>query len=1209
MLKKIHKRWKWFALSAITFFVFGYVFRSEQVRDHSSEVKVFQERFLTLEKELDRRLNDNYKSFRDKGIEDRWVNGVQSDNINIHVYRRDSLKYWSTNELPILRFAEIHFPSSGLVHLQNGWYYAKIKTSNYLTVCASFLIKHDYSYQNDDLENDFADYLKLDFNADISLDPENQENYSITDSEGNYLFSIRPQHSNQYSETKSVFLLVLLLAAIIFLFISLLEFIPRARPWNLIVPLMIIYLRYFALRMEWFDFMEDVQGFDPTLYASSSFFPSFFDFLLNVVLITYLLFNIGKLLERPMAKSMKTFVGILCLLITIFIWWLITWLIKGCIDNSTIPLVLQELFQLNAYSIITVAAIGVLFYSLLKFLRIVLVELGNTNLSPSVMVLILFFIGCGYFAFDLLLGTKLIFAASFPLITMALLFFVIIIRRSELNLNSGMIILFLFSMVVAMHFGQVNRKKEEQERKLYANQFATERSVAAEIEYKNTAEKLEEDNFLSRYISSPASLSISDFQDGLERRVFNGFWERYELSFALFTLNSDPLIEDTGVSQQELDEVINASGEASEISPNMFFIDDYKGQYTYIIREILVGRDNSRAVFYCTLKSKKIPEEIGFPRLLISTDANVSEPLENYSIAKYQNKQMVTKYGEFDYPTNLSILTLNHTQENGFLSFDGYNHYYLKRGEGDYLILSKEEEKLSDLFTSFSYLFSFFGILLIPSLLGRKESRNTRKVISLALKIQIALISIVFLSLFAFGWGTGSFVSTQYNEFTNGVISEKLNSVEKEVKAKLGDFENLTLDENGNFMQYILKKFSRVFFTDINLYNKDGYLLASSRPKVFNKGLISEQMNPEAFKGLKYGKRSEYVHREKIGKLSYSSAYEPFFNKKGAMLGYINLQHFGQQKEFESQIEQFLVAIINVFILLLAVSTVLAIFISNWLTEPLRILQESFAAVKFGEHNQSISYNKEDEIGALVKEYNQKLAELELTANQLARSERENAWREMAKQVAHEIKNPLTPMKLSVQQLLRSFDPNDPESEERLKRVANSMIEQIDALTKIANEFSSFAKMPQLINERMNIVPVIKGVCELFEDSGIQLKFETFSDSIYGDIDKDQFVRVFNNLIKNAVQSIAPDINGEISVRIIDQQKKVKIEIEDNGQGIKEEMQSRIFVPYFTTKGTGTGLGLAIVKQIIENHGGSIYFASDINKGTCFTIILHKSIK
>ncbi len=304
-----------------------------------------------------------------------------------------------------------------------------------------------------------------------------------------------------------------------------------------------------------------------------------------------------------------------------------------------------------------------------------------------------------------------------------------------------------------------------------------------------------------------------------------------------------------------------------------------------------------------------------------------------------------------------------------------------------------------------------------------------------------------------------------------------------------------------------------------------------------------------------------------------------------------------------------LVLVPFVFILLLAVSTVLAIFISNWLTEPLRILQESFAAVKFGEHNQSISYDKEDEIGALVKEYNQKLAELELAAQQLARSERESAWREMAKQVAHEIKNPLTPMKLSVQQLLRSYDPNDPESEERLKRVANSMIEQIDALTKIANEFSNFAKMPQLMNERMNIVPVIEGVCQLFSDSGVKLKFETFADKVYGDIDKDQFVRVFNNLIKNAVQSIHPEAEGEIIVRIIDHVNQVKIEIEDNGQGIEEEMRSKIFVPYFTTKGTGTGLGLAMVKQIIENHGGSIFFDSVIGKGTCFTIMLPKSKK
>jgi signal transduction histidine kinase len=138
---------------------------------------------------------------------------------------------------------------------------------------------------------------------------------------------------------------------------------------------------------------------------------------------------------------------------------------------------------------------------------------------------------------------------------------------------------------------------------------------------------------------------------------------------------------------------------------------------------------------------------------------------------------------------------------------------------------------------------------------------------------------------------------------------------------------------------------------------------------------------------------------------------------------------------------------------------------------------------------------------------------------------------------------------------------------------------------------------------------VIEGVCQLFSDSGVQLNFETYTDTIYGDIDKDQFVRVFNNLIKNAVQSIAPDTEGQIAVRIMDHSNQVKIEIEDNGQGIEEEMRSKIFVPYFTTKGTGTGLGLAMVKQIIENHGGSIYFDSEIGKGTCFTIMLPKSKK
>jgi len=476
---------------------------------------------------------------------------------------------------------------------------------------------------------------------------------------------------------------------------------------------------------------------------------------------------------------------------------------------------------------------------------------------------------------------------------------------------------------------------------------------------------------------------------------------------------------------------------------------------------------------------------------------------------------------------------------------------------------------------------------------------------SLALKIQVVMISLVFLSLLAFGWGSGVFVSNQYNQYTNEVIREKLNSVQTEVKAKLGDFDQLKIDDNGDYMQYILQKFARVFFTDINLYDTDGYLLATSRPKVFNVGLISEQMNSKAFSNLKFGKKSEFVQLEQIGNLSYSSAYQPFYNNSGEQLAYINLQHFGKQSEFENQIEKFLVAIINVFILLLAISIILAIFISNWLTSPLRILQESFANVRFGKVNERIKYSKNDEIGALVADYNRKLEELEFAADQLAQSERESAWREMAKQVAHEIKNPLTPMKLGIQQLLRTLDPNDPNSKAKVEKVANSMIEQIDALTKIANEFSNFAKMPLRSESEINLPELIERVVEVFSsEENVSLKLNIIDKQLIILADKDQLIRVFNNLIKNAIQSIPSERKGLIQINVTRNSDSVEIEIIDNGIGIDKEKRKNIFVPYFTTKSTGTGLGLAMVKQIIENHNGQIGFESKVNVGTTFRINL-----
>jgi two-component system nitrogen regulation sensor histidine kinase NtrY len=260
-----------------------------------------------------------------------------------------------------------------------------------------------------------------------------------------------------------------------------------------------------------------------------------------------------------------------------------------------------------------------------------------------------------------------------------------------------------------------------------------------------------------------------------------------------------------------------------------------------------------------------------------------------------------------------------------------------------------------------------------------------------------------------------------------------------------------------------------------------------------------------------------------------------------------------------------------------------------------------------GQRNERIIYTNDDEIGALVKEYNRKIDELEIKAQQLAQSERESAWREMAKQVAHEIKNPLTPMKLGLQHFERLYDPEAPMSKEKFQKVTRSLVEQIDGLTRIANEFSNFAKMPQPQRETIDICALLENVVQVFSHDGMRnIRTENTNKEINLSVDKDMMIRVFNNLIKNAFQAIQEIENGEVVVSVSTTKEDVLIEIRDNGKGIAEEQKDKIFVPYFTTKSTGTGLGLAMVKQMVELHQGDVSFVSEEGKGTSFIVRLER---
>jgi len=1199
------KKYYLLILAVISSVLFVAFFLQTFSSDYSYDVKKFKKQFVELERSLDNTLRYQEEGVLREKLNVQWQKVKKENAINIHIYRNDSLILWNTNQLPIIRFADIHFPSQGLLHLQNGWYYAKMKEVGDYVICCSFLIKQDYSYVNKELVNDFSPELYLPFSANISL--EQDSGFPVFNAQKEFVFSLHPNEFQTASFAVSILLMLLLLGSLLLWLTWISKWTTLVKSnYRWILPSLVIVIRILSLQYSWFGFMYGNIGFDPSLYGTNKWSPNLFEYLLNIAVFVYIINYWTSSLKRVKPSAFnKYFAGIL-FISTFILWFLFLYITRGLIEDSSIPLVIDKLFSLNVFSVLAIGSLGVFFYAYFHFVRAVVQTCKHQEITGAQLAVISFMVSCSFFFYEINYGYQLFLSAIFPLVFYELVLYLVYRREKRNLMGTGIILLLLFSIVTAQNFITLNQRKEKAERELFANQLTTERSIITEVEYASIVPKIKEDNFLRKFIDSPRFMSIADFQEGIERRIFNGFWERYELSFNLFNEDHIPLIdkrnEDTGL-YDDLQRIIDVSGKMSEIDSSIYFINDYTKQYSYIIRQEIYSKDSVLGILFCTLKSKKIPEEIGFPRLLISSKANVLESLESYSIGKYHNGRLIAKYGSFKYPSFDNVMIPSGIKEKGYFDYRDYNHFAIKKSDNNSVVLSVKNSTVFDFITSFSYLFSFFGLLLLPLVFRLNSSKGFSSTLSLALKIQVVFISLVFISLLAFGWGSGVFVSNQYNEFTDDVIREKLNSVEAELKSKLNKVDKLSIVENGNSMQVLLQNYAKVFFTDINMYDIDGYLLASSRPKVFNVGLLSEQMNPIAFKNVRYFKQSEFIQIEKIGQLNYSSAYQPIFNSKNKLLGYINLQHFGQQREFENQIQKFLVAIINVFILLLAISIILAIFISNWLTAPLRILQTSFANVKFGKHNEQIHYEKEDEIGALVKDYNKKLEELEFTAQQLAKSEREMAWREMAKQVAHEIKNPLTPMKLSVQQLLRTYNPDDPKSADKLKSVANSIIEQIDALTKIANEFSTFAKMPNPNEEKIELLSLINSVKELFTGTdGAMITVDASMDELFVNGDKDQFVRVFNNLIKNALQAIPFEREGKIVISIKKNHENAIITIEDNGVGIPEDKKFKIFVPYFTTKSTGTGLGLAMVKQIIENHQGTIDFESEDGKGTVFTI-------
>lgn len=416
----------------------------------------------------------------------------------------------------------------------------------------------------------------------------------------------------------------------------------------------------------------------------------------------------------------------------------------------------------------------------------------------------------------------------------------------------------------------------------------------------------------------------------------------------------------------------------------------------------------------------------------------------------------------------------------------------------------------------------------------------------------------------------------------------------------------VTTENLSKIFQDRIYEIANVHNLTITMYDMNGKLLKSSIPYSFEavdetplaKNVVVELANSSDYRILR---------TKRVGDITYQSSYTYINDPRFKRIGILELKIAQNNEEQKKELKEFMARLLLVYVLMFIAAIALAYFLSSYITRSIQTISEKIKETRLNKRNEKITLNAaSSEINSLVAAYNNMIDQLEDSAVKLAQSEREQAWREMAKQVAHEIKNPLTPMRLTVQSFLRKFDPTDERIREKIAEYSETLIQQIDVMSSIASAFSDFAKMPTQRKENLDVIDVVKHAIDIFNEDYIHYLPEEKSLNAF--LDKTQLIRIITNLVKNATQAMkSGEQSPKIEVRVKSDGNNVMITVSDNGKGIEEENKKLIFEPKFTTKTSGMGLGLPMIKNIIEAYNGTITFSSTLGVGTVFTVILPKT--
>jgi len=1129
---------------------------------------------------------------------------IGEEDIIILKYVSDSLVYWSSNSVPVYEIYPDSIFAPRIVRIFNSFYYVKKRVDKSEIYVGLIEIKSRYPYENSFLHSGFNKDFRLPENARIRF--QQGEGFKVLDKDGQYLFNVViPQTSNLrlprlITATVLFFLGIIIFLVILFQFLKSLT--DRNKPLKVSVCIgAVLIIR--LIQVLWVGNMKIFLLFDPYIYAGSLLVPSLGDLLINSIIAVFFAFiinqfiDLNNLIKRDRVQILAANFIILLFFINAH------YFFYSLIYNSNISFKPNEIDQLSINTFLCMIANG------LNFLAFGVVLIWNIRLYnrvfglPELLKISFPFFGLFFLIF---------FLIGYPIDLISICFFftfyllLLIFDRNRIALISYSILEFfilIFSIYAISFILKHSDNKECTIRSALAVSLANERDPIAEYLFVDLSRQIRNDTAINRMVESKA-IDNMVFYKYLKKNHFNGYWKKYDVIIA-FCGPDDKLLTGNWVYCYGYYDDIIAENGFSLAGSNFYYLDKHTGRISYLgILTFNKGEPANEITLFIELDSRLNRDVLGYPELLLDEKLYQKRAIDQYSYAKYHKGQLVSQSGNFGYSLDASIFG-SKNDKIVFTKLGGYEHLLYQSGADNLIVLSKPSVKFVDLLVTFSYLFLFYYLCIVFILAARSlTSQEFRILNNFRSKIQASTISVLIVSMILIAISTVWLNLRNYRQNQDKILNEKLQSVLIELNHRVALENDLTDDwhtDNYDNLNQLLIRFSDIFFTDINLYKPNGNLLATSRIEVFQLGLQGEKMEPEAFQKMHNEKQAQFIHREKISNLSYISAYMPLINAEGKLLAYLNLPYFTKQNEIQTALTALIVTIINIYLILILFIIAISIIITDQITRPLGLLQLKFRNLKLGGKYERIEYNKDDEVGQLVKEYNKMVGELEKSVVIISRSERESAWREMAKQIAHEIKNPLTPMRLSVQQLQRSWQNRDENYTQYLERVTNLLIEQIDNLSAIASEFSNFAQMPAAKIERIDLIKIIQKTVELFQGSdNYTISFNSELQKAEINADKEQMSRVFVNIIKNAIQSIPDERKGEILLSAVKDNGDILISIADNGQGIPDDIMHRMFVPNFTTKSSGMGLGLAIVNSIVDQAGGVITFETELGKGTIF---------